>query len=114
MARPHRQRANPPHHLLVGRQRLTADGSLADAATVREPATRTSLTTLGQRWCRRVAAPAASSAAASTRGDVLGAIPRDRRPSPVHGGRRNSEVPAAYSSGRVSLIPALPEARSRG
>ncbi|GCC46037.1 hypothetical protein chiPu_0030199, partial [Chiloscyllium punctatum] len=48
------------------------------------------------------------------RGDVLGANSRDRRPSPVHGGRRNSEVPAAYSSRRVSLIPALPDARSRG
>ncbi|GCC18200.1 hypothetical protein chiPu_0022657 [Chiloscyllium punctatum] len=48
------------------------------------------------------------------RGSMLGANSQDRRPSPVHGRRRISEVPAAYSSGRVSLIPALPEARSRG
>ncbi|GCC44662.1 hypothetical protein chiPu_0028641 [Chiloscyllium punctatum] len=106
MARPHRQRARP--RLLVGRQRLTAEEGLADAATVREPATRTLLTTLASdgvdEW---------PPLPPMTRGDVLGANSWDRRPSPIHGGRRISEVPAAYSSGRVSPIPALPEARAR-
>ncbi|GCC42441.1 hypothetical protein chiPu_0026041 [Chiloscyllium punctatum] len=110
MARPHRQRASP--HLLVGRQRLTADGRLADTATVRELATRTSLTTFASdgvdEW-----PPLLPPAPLPSRGDVHGANSRDRRPSPIHGGRRISEVPAAYSSGRVSPIPALSEAWAR-